>query len=162
MSCDCERPEACTVETRRAAKLHRCCECRGEIALGQRYEHVSGIFDGRPFRDRTCMLCVDLRRLYEAAKGRDCVPYGALLEYLGEDLSYAWRYQSRGKLRGDWGWFAALAKDETSATIIGRAIGILYARELDEEDVRQVQLRAIRDGRRITPLRARAEMEAGL
>ena len=50
------------VETRKARREHRCCECREPIAVGQSYEYVSGKFEGDFFRQRTCLLCVEIAK----------------------------------------------------------------------------------------------------
>lgn len=46
---------------RRAAKDHRCTECRETIAKGTRYEHTTGCWDGSWSTFKTCMSCVEIR-----------------------------------------------------------------------------------------------------
>jgi hypothetical protein len=46
---------------RRAAKEHRCCECRETIKVGDHYEHVTGLWDGHWSTYKTCLLCVEIR-----------------------------------------------------------------------------------------------------
>ena len=46
---------------RRAAKEHRCCECREAIPVGAKHEHVSGKWDGHFSTYRTCLSCVEIR-----------------------------------------------------------------------------------------------------
>lgn len=47
-----------------AKKSHKCIECDIEIKPGQRYEVVSGFFDGEFFRQKTCLLCAELREAF--------------------------------------------------------------------------------------------------
>jgi len=54
-------PECCSTVTPVARKRHRCCECRGEIRPGEKYERISGVWDGEPMRFKTCLDCVLLR-----------------------------------------------------------------------------------------------------
>lgn len=62
--CDNEGPMAMRTVMRRARKEHRCCECRGVIAIGAVYEFISGIWDHQPSSYRTCGLCADVRSVY--------------------------------------------------------------------------------------------------
>ena len=47
--------------TKRAAKDHRCYECLETIKRGDRYEHASGLWDGRWSTFKTCLSCVEIR-----------------------------------------------------------------------------------------------------
>ena len=47
-------------KTVRAAKEHKCCECGGKIQKGERHEVNSGVWDGVPYRTRTCPDCAAL------------------------------------------------------------------------------------------------------
>lgn len=47
--------------SRKAAKLHDCCECGQEIAVGTHYEYASGKSDGVIFTQRTCLPCAEIR-----------------------------------------------------------------------------------------------------
>lgn len=71
MTCDCsidcsdfEEPSCHTTTMRKAAKEHLCCECRKPIAKGDIYEEVTGVWDGRPDRFRTCGSCKFIRDTY--------------------------------------------------------------------------------------------------
>jgi len=44
-----------------AAKEHICCECNETIKKGERYEYVSGKWDGFIETHKTCMTCVRIR-----------------------------------------------------------------------------------------------------
>lgn len=48
----------------KARKQHKCCECDLDIKPGQRYEVVSGLFDGEFFRQKTCLICCELRTAF--------------------------------------------------------------------------------------------------
>lgn len=69
---------------RRARKEHRCGECRRTINPGERYEHVSGLYDGRWDTERTCEQCRTAARWLEVV----CCGflYGAIKEDLGEHV----------------------------------------------------------------------------
>ncbi|MFA5053175.1 MAG: hypothetical protein WC565_03915 [Parcubacteria group bacterium] len=92
ISCDCstddgERPSICRIEWRKARKPHKCCECGDTIAKGQRYEHVSGLWDGNWDRHDTCATCVAIRERY-------CPHgwiYGSLAEQIEECLDFDYR-----------------------------------------------------------------------
>ena len=58
---DDESPSCCKQTVRRARKEHQCTECYEAITRGQKYEHVSGIWDGSPSTYKTCMSCVEIR-----------------------------------------------------------------------------------------------------
>jgi len=77
---DDEPPECFTVATPRARKVHICCECGRKIEPGETYERVSGIWDGRPERFKTCTGCVELRKRLD-----DHPPFGCLRECMQEE-----------------------------------------------------------------------------
>jgi hypothetical protein len=60
-SCDYDAPEFYIKEICRARKPHRCSECPGTIVVGEKYEHVSGKWEGCIGTFNTCSRCVDLR-----------------------------------------------------------------------------------------------------
>jgi len=68
-TCDCSidpydfDAPACTIETwRKARKQHVCYECHLPIQPGERYQHISGIWDGRPDSFKTCEPCAQIRK----------------------------------------------------------------------------------------------------
>lgn len=63
-SCDVERPSAFRQIHRKARVQHKCCECKSDIPRGTVYEYSSGIWEGRPYSFKTCLLCVELRDGY--------------------------------------------------------------------------------------------------
>jgi hypothetical protein len=50
--------------TPRAAKPYLCCECRAAIGKGERYECVSGKWDGEVSTFRTCLSCAEIRKAF--------------------------------------------------------------------------------------------------
>ena len=78
-SYDCESPEFITVTTPTARKEHRCCECRGPIKPGEKYENAAGKWDGEFQTFKTCLTCETIRDEYCCG-----VPYGALWEAMRE------------------------------------------------------------------------------
>jgi len=86
---DAEYPSVFDAELRCARKEHRCIECRGTIAIGEKYHYASGCTDGKWWHVRSCLACERVRDLvfdYEVAEGcsetdANC-PYGELREYV--------------------------------------------------------------------------------
>ena len=79
MSCDLEPIIGYNEVVRKARKDHKCCECRGVIKKGERYQHASGVFDRRGFSAKTCMDCKHL--ICEIRKDSDeCLPIEGLIE----------------------------------------------------------------------------------
>lgn len=72
---------------RKARKSHECIECKGEIAPGEVYEFISGVFEGRGFSVKTCRECDSIRR--RALTESDCMidecpDFGDLLRWMRE------------------------------------------------------------------------------
>lgn len=61
MSCDWDPASVYRVETRKAAKEHRCDECHGTIRKGENYEYVAGCWDGHWDVFHTCADCIPIR-----------------------------------------------------------------------------------------------------
>ena len=78
--CDYEMPSVCRVETRKAIKQHRCCECRRIIQPGERYEHVWGVWEDKPDTHKTCQHCVGLREYVIAHVPCFCWLYESMRE----------------------------------------------------------------------------------
>lgn len=47
-----------------ARKTHLCCECRKKIQPGEKYEYVSGVWEGRFEHYKTCLDCVSMRKSF--------------------------------------------------------------------------------------------------
>ena len=52
-----------------ARKDHRCSECGDVIPKGTKHEHVTGCWEGRWERFRTCLLCVEIRDHFSCGEG---------------------------------------------------------------------------------------------
>jgi len=59
--CDYEPPELIRKKTPLARKEHRCSECGSVITVGERYEYVSGKWEGDFSTYKTCPDCVAIR-----------------------------------------------------------------------------------------------------
>jgi hypothetical protein len=83
IDCDCscndyDAPSCVREVIRRARRPHTCCECGDTIEPGQRYEYVSGVWDGHPDWHHTCLVCVAIREHY--------CPHGWLIGGLAEQI----------------------------------------------------------------------------
>lgn len=65
---DYDSPEVYNASTPKARKPHRCCECGGEIPKGDQYERVKW-HDGKWGRQNTCLLCVEIRKVFSCGEG---------------------------------------------------------------------------------------------
>lgn len=83
--CDYDRPAFYEATERTARKRHRCCECGYDIQPGEKYEYVSGKWDGQLGSFHTCEACADLRDSLSAGGG--CCQHGGLEEEYHEYLS---------------------------------------------------------------------------
>ena len=69
-------PEVCGALIVKARKSAKCCECREAILPGDRYEVVSGKWDGEWSSFKTCLPCKEIRETF-CCEGWD---YGFLWE----------------------------------------------------------------------------------
>lgn len=92
--CDlADSPSAFSETHRRARKRHQCDECHRHIEPGDRYQYVSGIWDGRQDSYKTCARCELLRAAHMAAEkamgnGWCHPPYTALRESVNDCRRY--------------------------------------------------------------------------
>ncbi len=86
--CDYEMLSVSREETRKARKSHTCCECRRTIQPGEPYEHVWGVWEGKPDTYKTCQHCVGLREYVRAHVPCFCWAYENMREDALETLSY--------------------------------------------------------------------------
>lgn len=68
-----------------ARKPHICCECDGEIIVGERHEHLKMLWDDNWTSYRTCAACL---RGPLAFSERNCAGSGRMVEGLFEHLQY--------------------------------------------------------------------------
>ena len=66
---DYDTYEVSHAQVRTARKTWTCQECGRLIASGERYEHHSGLYDGRWDRNITCAHCVEGRRFLDVVCG---------------------------------------------------------------------------------------------
>jgi hypothetical protein len=90
MCCDADGPEAFRRIERRARKMHRCCECKGLIRPGERYEYCSGVWDGEGASFKTCLDCSEIRQ-HDLLECAPC--FGELHEAIGECYWLWWPEQ---------------------------------------------------------------------
>ncbi len=86
-ACYCDGlPSVIRVATRKARKPHKCGECGRLIQPGETYEHVWGVWDGRPDTFKTCSGCVGLRDYVTTHVPCFCWQYEHMLEDATETL----------------------------------------------------------------------------
>lgn len=78
--CDYEQPEFCEEKILKAAKHHKCTECGGSIFPGERYERVSGLWDGEFSTYKTCPRCLEIRGYVKNSIPCFCHGLGDLIE----------------------------------------------------------------------------------
>lgn len=71
MDCSCDIPASCgemldcvVEKIKTARKEHTCCECLEKIQRGEKYEYISGIWDGHWQAYKTCLDCKSLRTVF--------------------------------------------------------------------------------------------------
>lgn len=92
ISCDCsinvdDCPELYREEYPIARKLHKCCECGGEIRPGQRYHRFTGKWEHVFDTFKTCIPCDSIRNRF-APHGST---FGGLAEQIEECLGFDYR-----------------------------------------------------------------------
>lgn len=87
MSCDYDAPSTFWQKVRTARTFKRCCECRGWVKVGDRYEYTGGVWDGHGASFNTCLTCRSIRAHLRKRLGPwDCEPcFGELSEAAYED-----------------------------------------------------------------------------
>jgi len=93
-----EMPKAFSTKTRKANKLHTCCECNHVINTGEEYQYSSGVWD----EPRSFKQCLDCHQIMLGASAHDKynegVPLGDLREYCFGFMSSS--YKGREFVRG--------------------------------------------------------------
>lgn len=70
MDCGCiyvgdyDPPELYRSTKHTARKNHNCDECGKLISVGEKYEYVFGIWEGKANVHKTCSVCLDIRRVF--------------------------------------------------------------------------------------------------
>ena len=105
----CDHPAIYEETTRKAAKAHRCCECRRTIEKGDAYHEVRGLWDGQWGTYRTCARCERVRNalLREMEpEDRECgFVFGGMREKLRERIydRHRWAKKWKRLARGEEG-----------------------------------------------------------
>jgi len=79
------QPSYMTEAFPKARKQHKCCECGRIIEPGEHYQRISGVWDGRPGRFKTCTECwgVAARFRHYVEYNIDRIPaFGELFEVM--------------------------------------------------------------------------------
>ena len=88
MDCDWDPATLYNVQTRKAAKDHKCDECGGTIRKGENYEYVTGLWEGQWSTFRTCPDCIPIRcDIANGPGGCGGWAHGAMLEDL-DNMQY--------------------------------------------------------------------------
>jgi hypothetical protein len=107
----CEMPTVYGLDTPKARKTHKCLECGGIIAIGERYFKHHGIWAGSAETFKVCAECEALRKEIDASvtEAEERTPFGGLFEivFQSEVLSFMERYAEtrasrKGKPLSDW------------------------------------------------------------
>jgi hypothetical protein len=78
--CDFDPPSFYSRAIHKARKEHQCEECGGQIKSGERYEYVSGKWDGSVDQFRTCERCFDIRQWVQNNVPCFCWAHGSMKE----------------------------------------------------------------------------------
>ena len=79
-----DQPSVYREEYKKARKQHKCCECLSCIHIGEKYQHITGLWDGRWQTFKTCEKCADLR---DSLNQVICISLGELREEYKEFLN---------------------------------------------------------------------------
>lgn len=81
-----EAPTAFKTLQRKAAKDHKCCECRDTILKGTMYQYSSGVWDGVPDSYKQCINCHEIMSAVASNSEYDEMPcFEHLREHILED-----------------------------------------------------------------------------
>jgi len=89
--CDFEPPSFYRSDVIQARKAHRCDECDGIILPKEKYERVTGMWDGSIGRFKTCLRCIDLRTWVQNNLPCVCYALGQADEGFRESIREAYR-----------------------------------------------------------------------
>ena len=76
--------------TRTSRKVHKCCECGGEIRPGQKYQHVAGKWYMAQgiITYKTCALCAEIRGKFSSSGFLFCQLWEEITEYLFPEINF--------------------------------------------------------------------------
>jgi hypothetical protein len=78
--CDYDPADVYSPTIRTARKAHRCDECGGEVAPGEKYENTFGVWSGDASTWKTCAHCLELRTWVHNSVPCFCWAHGNMLE----------------------------------------------------------------------------------
>jgi len=93
--CDCDDNYMVTggSMTHKARKVHKCCECRRKIDVGELYERTSGLWRDSGFASfKTCAHCAATRDYAREIAPKDvcfCPAFGELTNEINELIQYS-------------------------------------------------------------------------
>jgi hypothetical protein len=100
----CELPSVFVLDTPKARKPHKCCECRGVISPGEKYHYIHGVWAGYGAVYKVCNECDALRSKVDVDTlgTEECTPFGALYESVFEsgDPDYIKTFMATKRKRG--------------------------------------------------------------
>lgn len=56
-------------KSRKTGKEHICYECGDAIKVGTKHEVIKGVWDGKMYTHRTCLMCVEIRDHFACEEG---------------------------------------------------------------------------------------------
>lgn len=87
--CDDNPPQCFSLAVRKARKPHQCSECGRTIAVGERYEAHSGLWDGGFDTFCWCANCSAAQKIVEVLTNDHCYCYTQLWEGVYDSL-FGW------------------------------------------------------------------------
>ena len=85
-----EAPSVQWIEAPIAWKAHKCCECLSVISPGEKYERISGVWEGEFQTFKTCMICAEVRRTANSdLRDDEGIPFECLWETVGVEYEDA-------------------------------------------------------------------------
>lgn len=87
--CDYDEPDFYARSVRKARKHHKCEECSGTVAPGEKYEHVAGCWDGYVSTMKTCERCYDIRTWVKNNVPCFCWAHGSMIDDAREAVEEA-------------------------------------------------------------------------
>lgn len=78
----CDAPDVFNQEEIHAKRPHWCCECGGRIGIGEKYERIKGLWDGRWDTYATCLACCNVRAIINDEMDTfDCLAVGGMRDF---------------------------------------------------------------------------------
>ncbi len=78
-SCDAIMPSFFTKTMRQAVRQHKCSECRRLIQCGERYEFISGKWEGVIHTYKSCSHCLAVRDFLECEAHCYCIEFTSVM-----------------------------------------------------------------------------------